>query len=267
MCETFVFYHLCGHIHSKKVWKCSKAVERHLELAAINDNVEKKSTKPTKPVKAKNSRSSKSQPSLTIQTTFNSSSIYPGRRSRSSSPTSPTRLCASEEKTRERFIKPNLCTKCAETGVISDWLAQDPIMRFNLVKEWSGHKRTTKREALVLSPETEEASRPRSVEPRTPSPRIQPLDVDITKSYDLEERGVKQMSPIYADYAARAELVEVSIDKMKTKSELQCGVFCFRAKHLAAASTDLRTRMEEVRSKLEALIAENKRRTPARQGA
>lgn len=41
----------------------------------------------------------------------------------------------------ETFLKPTLCEICEKTGIISDWLKNDPAMRFEIVKEWLRSRR------------------------------------------------------------------------------------------------------------------------------
>lgn len=42
----------------------------------------------------------------------------------------------------ETFLKPTLCEGCERTGIISDWLRDEPGMRFEIVREWLRSRRT-----------------------------------------------------------------------------------------------------------------------------
>ncbi|KAK5943290.1 hypothetical protein PMZ80_004297 [Knufia obscura] len=265
MCETFLFYHLCGHIHSKKVWKCSKEIERQLDSAKSDDDA------PTHP----------SQPSFT-----------------------GTGSCL-DGNGPESFLKPTLCEKCEKAGVISDWLKNDPAMRFEIVKEWLQNKRLERAARVDVEANSEKAKiadRSDATESlasaedgssvETPSRKGSPsnieiMDLDQFDSAELEqmspvslERPVKPepartaigsefgvhpdalevMTPVLTEYLLEAESVEAEVEAVEQRIEKRAQ----DAEQDVRSTDDLKARTAAIRNKLESLIVESKQRNSAR---
>jgi len=251
MCQIFLFYHLCGHIHSKKIWRCSKEIENQLTLANMDQVA----------------------PRYPFQDTFTKSG--------------PCMDCDGEE----TFLKPTLCEQCEQTGIISDWLKDDPAMRFEIVKEWLRSKRiervasksTRTNVATVKAAErgdgTESSiSAKRRSCPRKTSREDSVSDVQVTNLEDfdtvfsehfsplspkiptelmpisieagmypeprLDTHGV--MTPILADYLSKAETFEAEVEAVQQRLEKQS--------HDAKSTDDLRARANGIRMKIQALL-------------
>lgn len=266
MCETFLLYHLCGHVYSKKVWKCSRDIERQLELTKSSEDI----------------------PKYPVQPFFTK--------------TAPCLDCQDPAS----FLKPTLCEKCEQVGVINDWLKSDPAMKFEIVKEWLRSKRAEKvawkhlvvdsgtakatyrndamGSSMTLSEETSGVRTP-STRLSTSSTRIigledindvpleqwsplspeisaqtKPATIEIENDPGTRPDALEVMTPILTEYLSKAESVEAEAEGVEQKLERRAQ----GAKQDAKNADDLKARAAAVRRKLEALIADTKQRNLAR---
>ena len=111
MCETFIFYHICGHVLSGKTIKCSAKILKQLELQSDFDEVVPRNITPVKGI-------------LPIRTCSPSSS-------------SSTESPADCGEVTKSYLAPTLCKQCEQNDLICKSLHAEPGLRYNIIRQWT----------------------------------------------------------------------------------------------------------------------------------
>ncbi|KAJ9652937.1 hypothetical protein H2198_007846 [Neophaeococcomyces mojaviensis] len=273
MCNTYIFYHICGHIHVQKTIKCSNAIKCQLVLAGSSKINHTRSSKRfnSEPILTTRSLA----PLLTSSKRLSLSISLPTVSSTSRHPTHLSKdTCHLDDILPHITLIPDACTSCTKLAVISAWLNGDPSLRFEIVREWNRGKRaeTDKSEKgfnvradcnNILGNALENFSSPSSSSKsliNTPlSFKEGCADIVIVQDDVTAETGLQLMSPISVEHwnmdveeKTDADLQE-KVESADTR--LLQGIEVATTDEAHEKSTKLMSRAKRLKARIEEILA------------
>lgn len=113
MCETYTFYHLCGHIQTTKTLKCLGRIQNQLQPICYDENDE----------------ACPSPESMSLV-----------------DPDFPDQCVDIPE----IILNPTLCEGCDKVELLSNYICTQPCRKYEIIKEWSKNKKVAKQRMSTI---------------------------------------------------------------------------------------------------------------------